>query len=202
MTSASSSTQELDTSLNELDDFLASVQRRAYRMALLATRQPADAMDIVQDAMMKLAQKYSTRPPLEWSPLFQRILQNRIMDWHRQQAKNRRWLRFLQSDWQADDQAAEQESVNESMDQLFDQMMQQPLQDPARLLAKSQSLDTVLVAVENLSLRQQQAFLLRAWEGFDVTTTASTMGCSEGSVKAHYFRAVHHLRDALGDESL
>ena len=172
-----------------LDSFLASVQRRAYRMALLATHENADAPDIVQDAMMKLAHNYQGRPAQEWPALFQRILQNRIMDWHRQRSRRHRWLPFLNRDSELDNE--------DNLDGLFEEMTEQPLQDPAKLLDLANDMEVALKAVEALPIRQQQAFLLRAWEGFDVANTAAAMGCSEGSVKTHYHRAVNNLRQTL-----
>lgn len=173
-----------------LDAFLASVERRAYRMALLATREPADALDIVQDAMLKLVQRYQGRTHQEWPLLFQRILQNRILDWHRSQTRNRRWLVFWQP-VQNDD-----ESVEDPLEQIPDEREH----NPAELLAQADDMGIVLKSVEALPIRQQQAFLLRAWEGLDIAATAAVMECSEGAVKTHYFRALHRLRAALQPE--
>jgi len=171
------------TPLN-LDAFLAASERRAYRMALLATKRSADALDIVQDAMMQLVQHYRQREPQEWPLLFQRVLQNRILDWHRQQTRQRRWF------WQPpppdegeDDPLALIEDTREH--------------NPQELLQRAGDMEIVLRAVEALPLRQQQAFLLRIWEGLDVAQTASAMQCSEGSVKTHLHRALQTLRAAL-----
>ena len=173
-----------------LDAFLASVERRAYRMALLATHEHADAMDIVQDAMLKLVQKYRQRPNTEWPALFQRILQNRIMDWHRRHTRTKRWFVFSSP-------VGEDEDSEDEMAQIADSREQ----DPPALLARAGDVETVIKAVEHLPLRQQQAFLLRAWEGLDVADTAAAMECSEGSVKTHYFRALQALRTALQEEA-
>lgn len=169
-----------------LDAFLASVERRAYRMALLATRKSADALDIVQDAMLQLVQHYRARAQEEWPLLFQRVLQNRILDWHRAQARQRRW--FWQSSTPAQD-----DSDDDPLAQVVDPRESNPLE----LLQRASDVETVLKAIEKLPLRQQQAFMLRAWEGFDTAQTALAMECSEGSVKTHYFRALQALRAAL-----
>lgn len=167
-----------------LEQFLAQIEQRAYRTALLTTRKSADALDIVQEAMLKLVRHYRTRTAAEWPLLFQRILQHCLMDWHRQQARNRKWF------WQQpnDDVDAEDE-----MNQIVDEREQ----NPAELLVRASDINIVLKALENLPLRQRQTFMLRAWEGFDVKTTAQVMACSEGSVKTHYFRALQALRSEL-----
>ena len=174
------------TPLN-LDAFLAASERRAYRMALLATKRSADALDIVQDAMLQLVQNYRQRTPQEWPLLFQRILQNRILDWHRQQTRQRRWF------WSAP-------VVEEDEEDPIAQIVDSRENNPAELLQRAGDIETVSKAVEQLPLRQQQAFLLRVWEGLDVAQTAEAMACSEGSVKTHLFRALQTLRAALESE--
>ncbi|MFT3930053.1 MAG: RNA polymerase sigma factor [Spongiibacteraceae bacterium] len=169
-----------------LDTFLAASERRAYRMALLATKRSADALDIVQDAMLQLVQHYRQRTPQEWPLLFQRILQNRILDWHRQQTRQRRWF------WKNDIVSTDDEQ-EDPMALIVDPREN----NPQELLQRTDDVETVLRVVEQLPLRQQQAFLLRAWEGLDVAETAAAMQCSEGSVKTHLFRALKTLRAAL-----
>lgn len=170
-----------------LDAFLARVERRAYRMALLATRRQHDALDVVQEAMLQLVQSYRARSPDEWPLLFQRILQNKIMDWHRLQTRQRRWF------WQRPTESGEDEA--DPIAQIVDERDN----NPAQLLEHAGDIEAVLAALEKLPLRQQQAFMLRAWEGLDVAATADVMQCGEGSVKTHYFRAMQTLRAALGE---
>jgi RNA polymerase sigma-70 factor, ECF subfamily len=169
-----------------LDQFLAQIERRAYRTALLTTRVPADALDVVQDAMTQLVQHYRQRPANEWPLLFQRILQNRLMDWHRQQTRAKKWF------WQRDPGMDEEEEGD-----LLDLVVDEREQNPSELLARTRDIAMVLKCLEELPLRQRQAFVLRAWDGFDVRETAEVMGCSEGSVKTHYFRALQSLREHL-----
>jgi RNA polymerase sigma-70 factor (ECF subfamily) len=173
-----------NTSLT-LEQFLIQTEQRAYRTALLTTRRSADALDIVQDAMLQLVQHYRERPAQEWPLVFQRILQHRIMDWHRQQARSKKW--FWQQPFDVDDES--EDVINHIVDERE--------QDPAELLARASDIKIVLNALENLPVRQRQAFMLRAWEGFDVRETATAMECSEGSVKTHYFRALQTIRDLL-----
>lgn len=156
-------------------------------MARMATGDSDEALDLVQDAMLRLVKNYSARPEDEWAPLFQRILQSRIRDWYRRLRVRRRFQVWFGSSEDAD--AAD------------------PLEQHAAVAhptvdEQAHTAETVAAleaAVHKLPVRQQQAFLLRGWEGLDVAQTARAMRCSEGSVKTHYFRAVRALRDALRD---
>lgn len=170
-----------------LDRFLASIEKRAFRMARIALRHDEDALDSVQDAMLQLARRYGRRPSEEWRPLFYRILQNRIRDCQRRrrvQARVMAWLPGLRS--QEDSGADEYAAVSD----------RSPL--PPEQLAADQAMQALERGLAELPGRQQEAFMLRAFEGLDVAQTAAAMGCSEGSVKTHYSRAVHTLREQLG----
>ena len=173
--------------MSPMDRFLASVERRAYRTALLACGQHADALDIVQDSMLKLVQAYHDRPQSEWPALFHRILHNRITDWQRNAGKRWRWLPLRSHSRANDDEDAD------AVAELADEHQAGPLQQ----LTLTQDTDAVMGAIETLPWRQQQALLLRVWEGFDTATTASIMDCSEGSVKTHVHRAQQTLRQVL-----
>jgi len=175
----------LDNS-QQLDQFLAGIQGRAFRMARIATGNSDDALDLVQDAMFKLVEKYSDKPENEWSPLFYRILQSRINDYYRRnQVRNRHrtYLTSIDEDGEDPIQTAKDESSH----------------TPEAEFQAESGIQKLQELLENLPLRQQQAFLLRAWEGLDVKQTAQAMSCAEGSVKTHYSRAIHTLRDKLGD---
>jgi RNA polymerase sigma-70 factor, ECF subfamily len=171
-----------------LDQFLISVERRAFKIAQLGLRNDDDALDAVQDAMMKLVQAYASRPEAEWRPLFYRILANRIRDMQRRRTVRGRIMSWLPAREGEDDEE-------------FDPIAQAPSHDagPAKRLELDEAIGVLETAVAGLPRRQQQAFLLRNLEGLDVNETASAMGCSEGSVKTHYFRALENLRAKLGD---
>ena len=176
-------TPALDT--QALDRFLAGVERRALRIAEFGAGNREDALDIVQDTMLKLVQRYADRPEQEWGPLFHRILQSRIADFHRREAVRRRW-RVFRSD------------VEERGDPLENQPAPASV-GPERRSDAAHMAATLEQALTDLPLRQQQAFLLRMWEGMSVAETARAMGCSEGSVKTHLSRAMHALRGQLED---
>jgi RNA polymerase sigma-70 factor (ECF subfamily) len=171
-----------------LDGFLAGVERRALVMAELATRNRDDALDLVQDAMLSFVDRYATHDPAEWAPIFHRVLQNRIRDWARRRQVRNRWLVWLRD---RDDEEDGVDPIQEAPDPAG--------RTPEDVLALAVAGETLMAAVEALPLRQQQAFLLRTWEGLDVAQTARAMGCSEGSVKTHLSRAMHALRARLED---
>lgn len=170
-----------------LDEFFAGVERRAYRMAWLASGHREDALDIVQDAMIRLTERYADRDPAEWGPLFHRVLQTRITDWHRRHAVRSRFRGFLRRF------GGEEEAGEDPIEQVPDRPHSQPDAEQGR----DESFAALESAIRALPLRQQQAFLLRAWEQLSTAETAAAMGCSEGSVKTHYSRACAALRGQL-----
>lgn len=180
--------QALEQQQRALHNFLGEVEKRAFRLARIATNDTDEALDIVQDAMFKLVQKYGDREQGEWPPLFHTILQSRIRDWYRRNRVRRGIFALMPGNWQ-----------DESGVDPIQQAKDRHGQEPARQLQGEQSMEALDQALHALPLRQQQAFLLRAWEGLDVRQTAGAMGCSEGSVKTHYSRAVHRLRASLSE---
>ena len=171
-----------------LNQFLAGVELKAFKIAQAALRHQDDALDAVQDAMLQLARAYADRPHEEWKPLFYRILENRIRDMQRRRTVRGRviaWLPFR----------------GEDEDEEPDPIAQAPSTEPQPLkrLELDEAMEALEKALGELPRRQQQAFMLRTLEGLDVAETATAMGCSQGSVKTHYFRAVQTLRAQLGD---
>ena len=167
-----------------LDAFLASVERRGFRMAELALGHREDALDAVQEAMIKLV-GYRERPAEEWSPLFWSILRRQITDRHRRNSVRRRVMTFLGRDEDSRDDPLE--------------MLPDPHEDPARRLEDVQAWSALGRAVRQLPRRQREAYLLRELQGLDVAETAAAMGCSDGSVKTHLSRAMAALRTHLED---
>jgi len=174
-----------------LDRFLASVERRAFRMAEMATGNREDALDLVQDAMMGLVKSYADRSEQEWGPLFYRILHSRIGDWYRRSKVRNRFRLWLGGGRHADNAEDPVDPIQNTPDTGQADTIKKVLQEDA--------IRRLQVALQALPIRQQQAFLLRTWEGLDVAETAFAMKCSQGSVKTHYSRAVHRLRDMLED---
>jgi RNA polymerase sigma-70 factor (ECF subfamily) len=171
----------------ELEKFLAEIERRAFRMAQIALRDPDDALDVVQDAMLKLARNYASRPSAEWRPLFYRILENGIRDLQRRRSVRKRFMTWLPG--------AKEDPDNEAQDPLENVAAAGP--DIPEVLMQGQAMQHLELGLRALPARQREAFMLRNFEGLDVADTATAMGCSEGSVKTHYSRAVHTLREQL-----
>jgi RNA polymerase sigma-70 factor (ECF subfamily) len=155
-------------------------------MAKFASRNADDALDLVQEAMYDFIRRYATRPEKEWTPLFYRVLHSRITDGYRRKAVRNRFLTWL---GRAGDDERDEDPLQEIADPAG--------LNPGESLMRQETRRALEKAIRKLPLRQQQAFLLRAWEGLDVAETARAMGCSEGSIKTHYSRAVHTLRDLL-----
>jgi RNA polymerase sigma-70 factor (ECF subfamily) len=172
----------------QLNQFLAEVERRALRMAEIAVRDRDDALDLVQDAMIKLARKYANRPSTEWAPLFFRILQNGIRDWHRRQKVRNRVMVWFGRSTSGDDDYDFTANVADPAGRTPDEQLQ-----------TNEAMQQLELAVQNLPNRQREAFMLRTFQGLNVAATATAMGCSDGSVKTHYSRAIHSLRDTLGE---
>lgn len=170
----------------EMDAFLREVEKRAYRITAASIRDADEALDIVQDAMISLVRKYSGRPAEEWRPLFYRILKNRIRDWQRHGVVKGRVLSFFGG----------QEG------ETYDPVAQAPgpsTSNPDEAAARGEAMAALEKELAKVPRRQREAFMLRNFEGLSVSETAIAMSCSEGSVKTHYFRAVHRLRESLGE---
>jgi RNA polymerase sigma-70 factor (ECF subfamily) len=181
-------TDEAKTRSRALNQFLAGVELKAFKIAQTALRHEDDALDAVQDAMLQLARAYADRPAQEWKPLFYRILENRIRDMQRRRTVRGRVIAWLP--YRGEDDEDEPDPISQAPS---------PEPQPVKRLELDEAMAALEKALAELPRRQQQAFLLRALEGLDVAATAAAMGCSQGSVKTHYFRAVQALRAQLGD---
>jgi len=181
-------TDEAKTRSRALNQFLAGVELKAFKIAQTALRHEDDALDAVQDAMLQLARAYADRPAQEWKPLFYRILENRIRDMQRRRTVRGRVISWLP--FRSDEDDEEPDPIAQAPS---------PEPQPVKRLELDEAVSALEKALGALPRRQQQAFLLRTLEGLDVAATAAAMGCSEGSVKTHYFRAVQALRAQLGD---
>lgn len=173
-----------------LDRFLRSVERRALRMAQLAVGDVDDALELVQDSMFGFVRSYAEKSEDDWPPLYWRVLDSRIQDHHRRQSVRRRWRVFFKASADGDG-----DDDRDLLAEVADPTMVGPL-DRMQGTQAAAAIDAALRALPD---RQRQAFLLRIWEGFDVAATAGVMGCSEGSVKTHLFRAMEALKRRLED---
>jgi RNA polymerase sigma-70 factor (ECF subfamily) len=170
----------------DLDGFLKRVEVSAFRIAMVSVRNRDDALDIVQDAMMRLARNYARRPADEWRPLFFRILKNRIRDWGRRRSVSQRFVSFFSG------------QDGEDVDPIVAAPGPEG-DDPETQAAGDEAMVALEAALLELSVRQREVFMLRTFENLDVAGTAIAMGVTDGSVKTHYSRAVARLRELLGD---
>lgn len=171
---------------DDLNGFLKGVEVSAFRIAMVSVRNRDEALDIVQDAMMRLATRYARRPANEWRPLFFRILKNRIRDWGRRLTVSQRVMRYF-SGQEGDD---------------IDPIVRAPGpvgDDPEVQASGDEAMVALESALRELSVRQREVFMLRSFENLDVAGTALAMGITDGSVKTHYSRAVARLRELLGE---
>ncbi|WP_153102157.1 RNA polymerase sigma factor [Paraburkholderia hayleyella] len=175
----------------ELADFLAGVERRAFKQAVYAVRDNDAALDIVQDAMIKLAEKYGDRPAAELPPVFQRILQNTMHDYFRRQKVRNTWVSLFSSFGHSEDDEFDLLETFET------QAGTRGAESSEQQLEREQVLQLIDDEIQKLPVRQREAFLMRYWEDMDVAETAAAMGCSEGSVKTHCSRATHTLAHTL-----
>ena len=175
----------------DLSDFLASIERRAFKQAMFAVKNREVALDVVQDTMMKLSEKYSARPANEWPMLFQRILQNTIRDSFRRSNVRSVWMSLFSSFLSNDDDETDPLDIISAASEHKD------LSSPQQKIEQTQLLGIIEAEIEKLPARQREAFLMRYWEELNISETALAMGCSEGSVKTHCSRATHTLATAL-----
>jgi RNA polymerase sigma-70 factor (ECF subfamily) len=180
----------------ELSDFLRSTEKRAYKRTAYAVRDGEAALDIVQDAMIRLAENYAERPLAEMPLIFNRILSNATMDWFRRQKVRQS---VMQNFSELESGTHGEFELLELLEAIDDRSA---APGPAESLSRQQTLAAIELELARLPPRQREAFLLRYWEELDTAETALVMGCSEGSVKTHCSRAVHALAKALADKGL
>lgn len=182
----------------ELSDFLEHVERRAFKQAVYAVRKDEAALDVVQDAMIKLAEKYGDKPAAELPMLFQRILQTTILDYFRREKVRNTWVSLFSG-------MGTRSEGNDDFDILETHEAEEgssAAESASDEVERAQTLAIIEAEVQKLPSRQREAFLMRYWQDMDVAETAEAMGCSEGSVKTHCSRATHTLAEALKAKGL
>ena len=171
---------------DSLDEFLASVELRAFHLVRLKLGNPDDAHDVVQDGMERFVSHYRDRPREEWTRLFYGIIHNRVRDYYRHGQVKKRLIK---------DSGQDEDDRQDPLERV---------EGPAALRPEEQvgterSMESLVAAISDLPQRQQEAVTLRVIQGLDVEETAQAMGCSQGSVKTHLSRALASLREVLGE---
>ena len=184
---ASQTMTDFEAIPDTMDAFLASMEKRAYRIAYIALSDRDEALDAVQDTMMRMFLKYSDKPNTDWRPLFYRVLSNRITDAHRSNTLRKRLQLWFKRDKQEDEGSVD----------AIDLMPSRAGEQPQNQLQSDASMSVLERSINSLPTRQQQAFLFRHWEGLSTQETATAMGCSTGSVKTHLSRALDTLKTSL-----
>lgn len=183
----------------ELSDFLKSVEKRAFKRVVYAVRNTDAALDVVQDAMIRLAEHYADRPAAELPPLFQRILTNATMDWFR---RNKLRVGLFKSFSEFEGPGGDADAEFDILETLASLTTSQATESALDALSRTRTLQAIESELADLPDRQREAFLLRYWEELDVAETAEAMRCSQGSVKTHCFRAVQSLARALKNRGI
>lgn len=171
-----------------MEEFLKTIEKRAFAIAKISTSRHDDALDIVQEVMFKMVEKYRSKPAQEWRPLFYRILNNKITDYYRRKAMENKLFIWKSSDSDPNDDYFEPD---------IESSAERRSEEPDEMLMRQQRIDRLARGVQKLTKRQREAFLLRSWECLSTRETAYVMGCTEGSVKTHYSRALATLREQL-----
>jgi RNA polymerase sigma-70 factor (ECF subfamily) len=178
----------------ELSSFLEGVERRAFKQAMYAVRNEESALDIVQEAMIKLSEKYGDKPAAELPMLFQRILQTTTLDYFRREKVRNTWVSLFSSITPDNNREDDNFDLLESY---AAEEGTEAAESSADKIEREQVLNIIDEEIKKLPARQREAFLMRYWEDMDVAETAAAMGCSEGSVKTHCSRATHALAASL-----
>lgn len=166
----------------QLNQFFIAQEKKAYAIALMSLKNQDDALDVVQDVMIKFVEKYSKKKKQHWCSLFYRMIQNRITDFHRSNSQKKKYFSFFRND--------EQENIVEQVaDEKYVSALKQ-IDNDIKIERLQESLKT-------LSTRQLQAFICRIWDGLSVAQTAESMKCSQGSVKTHLFRALKQIKQQM-----
>ena len=181
----------------ELADFLKKIEAKAFKRTVYSTRDEEAALDIVQDSMIKLAEKYGQNDPGEWPMLFTRILQNTTLDWFRRQKTKNTWISLFSSFKSNKGDDFDSKDDSDTLDFIDNQDESQNLDTGERHLERKELAKILENELSKLPARQREAFLMRYWDELDISETAQLMGCSEGSVKTHCSRAAASLSKAL-----
>ena len=182
----------------QLEAFLQSVERRALCMLELGTRQREEALDLLQDCMLRFVNRYADKPAADWPPLFFRVVSNSLIDWQRRRSVRNKVIAL--GPWGRSNKGMSSKRQDEAQPVEFDAPAAET-ERPDSIHARNDVMQTMNRALAALPTRQRQTFLLREWQGLSVAESALALGISEGSIKTHLSRAQARLREALHEHA-
>ncbi len=184
-------------SSKELSDFLQSVEAKSFKRTVFATRDEEAALDIVQESMMKLAEKYGDHYISELPLIFTRILQNTTLDWFRRQKTQNTWVSLFSSLKGGGRDNLDDSEYSDPLEFIESNEENLGFESGESVLERQQLIKIIESEISKLPARQREAFLMRYWDDLGISETAKIMACSEGSVKTHCSRACITLAKAL-----
>ena len=170
---------------SKLNDFFITHEKKAFSIAFISLKNHDDALDVVQDVMVKFVEKYKHKKCDTWTSIFYRMIQNRITDFHRKNTQQKKYFKLFYLE--------DSNEIDEIKDVNYTSSLKQ--------IEQNMQIEHLQSALQNLPTRQLQAYICRIWEGLSVKETAKSMKCSQGSVKTHLFRALKQLKNEMNLEN-
>jgi RNA polymerase sigma-70 factor (ECF subfamily) len=159
-------------------------QGRVYAVAYRLTGNREDALDIAQESLIKAYSKIHAWQPkggfLAW---LLRLTTNQAIDTLRRRKRQRH-------DRLVDERHGEDSEYS---------VVVSTSADSGRQVWAHEIEERVRAALTVLSKTQRTVFVLRHYEGLQLSEIAGEIGCTVGSVKVHLFRALKKLQKQLGD---
>ena len=174
----------------QLERFLYDIRSKTLAFAVFRMKDEEAALDILQETMMGFVKSAPRYKEEAWTNLFYKILTRRITDWQRKRTWRRKLRHIL---------PLSHLSKEDSDDNLYTHEYNTASNSVESEHAATELSSQFEAVLQSLPARQQDAYLLRQWQGFSIKETAMMMQCSESSVKTHLFRAMKRLRGQLGE---
>jgi RNA polymerase sigma-70 factor (ECF subfamily) len=189
--------QDNDHNNQALEEFFERHEENAFYVAYAALWNRETAMDVVQESMLRLIEYYRGKPAGEWPALFRTILNSRINDVRRKRMLEQGKHKLISLTGLFRKDQDERHAMDEY--EIPSAERTDGITAPEVEAVTMELRHQVEAALQALSERQRQVFILREWRGMTIRETSRTLGCSENSVKQHHFRAMRELRKQLAE---